>query len=245
MKKHLLVLSGATIILFAISFLALKIATQHFQPMAVFASSHLPVPESEDLSVAQRIAVPTNTPLPGIVYPLVQNVNDVKMELRGTALMGDYFTADICYDFPTNDPEWMIGGMSPEFITLSNGLETISVYSMGMIGDIKTDSNGNYTGRCDHLKFPVSPSTNVHNMRISISRIATTPSEVMDCEAAQKRLDEANQRIKINCTQGAGLGGFVVTSKPQGMDEHTANSIASDAFLDIVQGPWVFDLNGK
>jgi len=67
----------------------------------------------------------------------------------------------------------------------------------------------------------------------------------MDCQKAQQKLDNANQNIKIKCTQGIGLGGFVVTSKPAGMDDHTANSIASDAFLDIVEGPWTFELNGK
>ena len=90
------------------------------------------------------------------------------MELLGTSIVGKYFTADICYDFPTNDPEWMLGGMSPEYIVLSNRQETIPVYSMGMIGDLKTDSNGNYTSRCDHLKFPILPSTLVSaNLRIA------------------------------------------------------------------------------
>ncbi len=139
----------------------------------------------------------------------------------------------------------MIGGMSPEYVTFFDGQETIPVYSMGIIGDIKTDANGNYIGRCDRLKFHILPSADLKNIRIVVSRIATTPSEVMDCEKAQKRLDDAKQGIKIKCTQGEGLDGFVVTSKPQGMDHRVANAIASDAFINIREGPWIFNLNSK
>jgi len=245
MKKRLFILAEVAVLLVVVFIIVVKVAALYSQPRTASASADSPVPQSQDLAIVQSTAAATDTPPSGGAYPLVQKVNGVKMELLGTAIVDDYFTADVCYDFPTFDPEWMIGGMSPEYVTLSNGQETIPVYSMGMIGDLKTDSNGNYTGRCDHLKFPVSPSTNIDNMRITVSRIATTPSETMDCEAAQKRLDDANQRIKIKCTQGAGLSGFVVTSKPQGMDAQTANDIASDAFLEVVQGPWIFDLIGK
>ena len=246
MKRHLLILLGTARMLIAASFIAVKAVAQYLQPRTAHASSNQLISQIMGSEVIHRNAVSISTlPPPSVAYPLIQQVDGVKMQLLGTVIVGDYFTADICYDFPTNDPEWMIGGMSPEYITLSNGRETIPVYSVGMIGDLKTDANGNYTGRCDHLKFPVLPSTSLENLQIVVSRIATPPSEAPDCEKAQKRLDNAHQNIKIKCTQSAGLGGFIVTSKPAEMDNHTANSIASDAFLDIVQGPWIFDLNSK
>jgi hypothetical protein len=218
----------------------------YFQPRTVSASSAQPVAQSDPNPAIAKIIVRTNISVQQTQYPVIQNVKGVKVEVIGTSNEGDYFTADICYDLPGNKVDFMIGGQSPDYITLSTANETIPVYEIDKIGDFYKDSNGKYAKRCDHVRFPISPDSKLDNVTLTISRIATTPSEIPDCAKGNKKLDEAKQGIKVECGNGSNhIGGFQVIEKPKGMDDLTAASIAADAFIDVVEGPWVFELNLK
>jgi hypothetical protein len=64
-------------------------------------------------------------------------------------------------------------------------------------------------------------------------------ADLPDCAKAQKKLDDAKQQIKVTCYEG---GGFGVSEKPDNMSEQEARAIALDAFIEIVEGQWIFKL---
>lgn len=221
----------------------------YFQPRTVSASSAQPVAQfeqSDPTSAITKITAPTNLSTLQTQYPVTQNVKDIIVEVIGTSTEGDYFTVDVCYDLPNNKVDFMIGGQYPDYITLSSANEIIPVYEIAKIGDFYKDSNGKYIKRCDHLRFPISPDNKLGNLTLTISRIATTPAEILDCAKGQKKLDEAKQGIEIKCSDDSDhVGGFQIIEKPKEMDDIMADAIAADAFIDVVEGPWVFELNLK
>jgi len=231
---------------FTVITVAIVAIVVYFQPRTVSASSAQPVAQSDPTPAIAKITAPTNISTLQTQYPVVQNVKGVKVEVIGTSNEGDYFTADICYDLPGNKVDFMIGGQSPDYIILSTANETIPVYEIDKIGDFYKDSNGKYAKRCDHVRFPISPDSKLENVTLTISRIATTPAEIPDCAKAKKKLDEAKQGIKVECSDGSNhIGGFQIIEKSKEMDDITADSIAADAFIEVVEGPWVFELNLK
>ncbi|MCC7119154.1 MAG: hypothetical protein IT310_11555 [Anaerolineales bacterium] len=227
---------------FTIIAAAIAATVIYFQPRTVSASSARSE-QSDPISASAKITTPTSLSALQTQYPVVQNVKGVKMEVIGTSNEGAYFTVDVCYDLPDNKVDFMLGGQYPDYITLSTANETIPVYEIAKIGDFYKDSNGNYIKRCDHLRFPISPDSKLENVTLTISRVATTPAEILDCAKGQKKLDEAKQGIKVKCSDGSDhIGGFQIIEKPKEMDDITADAIAADAFIDIVEGPWVFKL---
>ncbi len=175
-------------------------------------------------------------------YPLAHAVNGIKVEVLAAQREGDFFGADICFDFPTSNPEWTLGGPGgPGNLMLSNGVEDIGVYSIHL-SELKTDSQGNYTGACNHVRFPISPDTRLENLQIILNRLTTNIPEVPDCAKAQAKLDKANSGITLRCTSGDRTSGFEIASKPANMDQKRANDLALDAFRDTVDGPWIFDI---
>lgn len=242
--------NSPSVLVALVSFTAIVVAivaiVVYFQPRTVSASSAQPVAQSDPNPAIAKITVRTNISALQTQYPVVQNVKGIKVEVIGTSNEGDYFTVDVCYDLPNNKVDFMIGGQYPDYITLSTANETIPVYEIAKIGDFYKDSNGKYIKRCDHVRFPISPDSKLENVTLTISRIATTPAEILDCAKGQKKLDEAKQGIKVKCSDGSDhIGGFQIIEKPKEMDNITADSIAADAFIDVVEGPWVFELNIK
>lgn len=216
----------------------------YFQPDAVTAKSVEAISGFTENSAVSNVPAPTNT---SIEYPLVQEVGGIKMEvtdatieaLEGSA--GEYFTADVCYDLPNQKTnyEFTLGGQTKSSITLTTPNETIFVYAWKIIGFYNEDANGTPQGNCARLYFPVSPSTNLDHLTLTISRMSTPIADLPDCDKAQKKLDDAKQNIKVECYDN---GGYGISEKPKDMSAEEARAIALDAFIDIVEGPWVFKL---
>ena len=86
-------------------------------------------------------------------------------------------------------------------------------------------------------------------MTLTINEFYTSVPEAPDCEAAQKRLDEAKTGIKIGACEsiaydsGGGSFNYDITQKPEGMSEDDARMIVFDSFSSHVKGPWVFEIN--
>ena len=244
MNKNLL-FAFSTIATLIVSGVVIVSAVLYFQSGTVSASSVQPEAVVQAQQVAVNVIVPTNTPAAIMNYPLTQTIRGVKLTVNGTSIEGQYFAVDVCYNFPTQDGSWMVGG-EPEYITLSSSQGKIGVYGITIIGDLSSDAAGKPLGRCDQLRFPITPDTKLDQFTLTIQRIATTPAEILDCAKAQQKLDATNQNIQVKCFDGTNhIGGFQVVSKPANMEDAAASNIASEAFIDIVNGPWVFNLSGQ
>jgi hypothetical protein len=239
-KKFLSIL--AIVIIFAIT--AVISAMTISKPRAATAKSTEAV---SNFNENADISTPINIPASNVEYPIIQDVSGVKMEVTGTSIEtiegseGKYFSADVCYNFPSQktDYEFILGSQTQNSITLTTANETIQIYSWKIISGYNEDVNGNFQGNCARLYFPVSSSTNLDNLTLTISRMSTPVADLPDCNKAQKKLDDAKQEIKVICYEG---GGFGVSKKPDNMSEQEARVIALDAFIDIVEGTWVFKL---
>jgi len=192
----------------------------------------------QPLPTAARTGQPPTKNAP--VYPLSQTLNGIKVTVLSAGQEGEFFAVDVCFDFPMNNPEWMLGG--PDSLILNNGVEEIGVYSIHALGPLKTDIQGNYTGRCDHVQFPISTGTKLENLQIVLKKLQTSMPESPDCAKIQAKLDQAKSGIVVRCVSGVQSSGFEIVSKPTAMDQKTAENIVSDALTDTLNGPWVFDI---
>ena len=246
MNKKLLPIGIVTV---AFAFTAVVIASLflYFQPDTVTAKSIEPVSSFNENSPVSNAPVSTNTLSTNVEYPLVQEVNGIKMEVAGTAIgafegnEGKYFMADVCYDLPSlkTDYVFTLGGQTKSSIMLTTTNETIQIYAWKITSFYNEDANGTPQGNCARLYFPISSSTDLGNLTLTISRMSTPVADSPDCDKAQKKLDDAKQKIKVECYEG---GGFGVSEKTDDMSDEEARAIALDAFIDIVEGPWIFKL---
>ena len=242
-KKFLSILTIVTIFTITAVISAMTIS----KPRAATAKSTETVSNFNENSVVTNIPTPTNTLASNVEYPIIQDVSGIKMEVTGTSIEtiegseGKYFTADVCYNFPSQKTEYefILGGQTQNSITLTNANETIQIYSWKIISGYNEDVNGNFQGNCARLYFPISSSTNLDNLTLTISRMSTPVADLPDCDKAQKKLDDSKQEIKVICYEG---GGFGVSEKPNNMNEQEARAIALDSFIDIVEGQWIFKL---
>jgi hypothetical protein len=246
MNKKFLSIGIVTVVIAFTAVVSASLFLQ-FQPNSVTAKSIEPTSSFNQNSAVSNIPVPTNTLSANVEYPLIQEVNGIKMEVTGTTIgalegnEGNYFMADVCYDLPSlkTDYVFTLGGQTPSSITLTTANETIQIYSWGITSFYNEDANGNAQGNCARLYFPISSSTNLDNLTLTISRMSTPVADSPDCGKAQKKLDDAQQKIKVKCYKN---GGYSVYEKPADKSDEEANSIALNAFIDIVEGPWIFKL---
>lgn len=240
-KKNMLVSAFAATFVIVIAGIVAMVVL-YFQPKTVIAKSVEPVSNYAESSTVVNVPSLENSNAAEVKYPLAQEINGIKMEVTGTAMEGEYFTTDVCYDLPAPKTgyEFTLGGQTQKSIALTNAKnETIMIYSWKIIGGFNQDANGNFQGNCARLYFPVLSDTNLDGLTLTISRMSTPVADFPDCEKAQQKLDEAKQKIKVECYEN---GGFGVSEKPDDMSDQEAREIALEAFIEIVEGPWVFKL---
>jgi len=216
----------------------------YFQPENVSAEQSGPFPTMQFGSDSQNqqieiatVSTPQNQP---VTFPIMAEKDGIEIEILAAQMEGNFFGADICFEFPDSNPEWILDG--PDNLILSNEVQEIGVYSISLIGDLKTDDEGRYIGRCDHVQFPIPPGTVLNNLKIVVKRIITNLPDRLDCEKAQAKLVEAKSGIVIRCFEGYMTSGFDIVSMPKGMELSEAYDLVVPAFQDIVEGPWVFQL---
>lgn len=200
---------------------------------------------SQDLLPNADNVVVNNVPSPKSVYPIAKTKNNVKIELLSVQLDAGFLYADLCFDFPSDNPAWSLGG--PDNLKLSNGVTEIGVYSIEMIPDpqtglLKKDDKDKFVGRCDHVGFPLTEGFALENLKISIGRIVTDMPETPDCDKAQAKLDSKNSGVKIKCINEPGRSGVEIVVKPKDLDDVRAQKLITDALVESVEGSWEFEI---
>ena len=85
---------------------------------------------------------------------------------------------------------------------------------------------------------------NPGKMTLTLNEFYTSVPEVPDCEAAQKKLDEAGDGHYLSPAKpDQDTSILTITKKPEGMSEDDARMIVFDSFSSHVKGPWVFEIN--
>ncbi len=190
-------------------------------------------------------AVPSEPPLPP-PFPQTQTVNGLEVELLNAQILDGQLSIDICHQMPTQE-DWIVGS-NPEGTFVTIGAEKINLSGFGILYYRTSDNTGKYTHRCDALTFDVA-NPNPGKMTLTITEFYTSVPEAPDCEAAQKKLDEAGTGIKIGACEsiaydsGGGSFNFTIAEKPENMTEDDARMIIFDSFSSHANGPWVFEIN--
>ncbi|MCW5877531.1 MAG: hypothetical protein KIS80_01530 [Anaerolineales bacterium] len=148
-----------------------------------------------------------------------------------------HFVADICFERPSV-ADWLLGDQT----LLTYGTESVRVREMGLL-DPTTEIVS--PTRCDAVRFPVG-TDEIIEFQLVIPFLQTSyPTH--DCATAQARLDEAHSGIEISCysevLENGGMGGYRIEAKPDNLSDEEANAWIYQAFVDRVDGPWIFEGN--
>lgn len=143
---------------------------------------------------------------------------------------GGYFWADVCFDLPSTD-DWHLS-----LPVLKYQDKAIAAYEIGVIefGD------GKGTQRCEEVSFPLQGET-FAEFEITIPSLEVSQTDALDCDGAQRILDENSANIKISCILEEGYSGYEITDKPKSMTDEEAYAQIGQAFLSLVtkvEGPW-------
>jgi hypothetical protein len=172
-------------------------------------------------------------------FPQIQAVNGLEVELLNARILDGQLTIDICHQMPTQE-DWIVGS-NPEgtFVTIDGKKTSLSGFG---ILYYRTSYKGGNSHRCDALTFD-APDPDPGKITLTIDEFYTSVPEVPDCEAAQKKLDEAGTGITFTCDAGAGYFNYTITQKPETMSDNDARMIVFDSFSSHATGPWVFEIN--
>lgn len=240
MKPKTQIVLVLTSVILATSILIFS-ATAYFRPKGVLADNHAQDnPPQVSSQLVDEVPSLAYVPSDEITYPIAQKANEITIEVLSVAKGEEFLTADICFEFPTNNPEWMLGD-GPSYLVLSNGVQEIGVYS-GALLDLKVNDKNEYVGRCDRVNFPRLKTQTSDNLQIIVKRLSTVIPERPDCAKAQSKLDAAKTGIVVACPNEPGLGGFIVQSAPENIEMAQAYLLAEDAFREVVEGPWIFNI---
>lgn len=146
---------------------------------------------------------------------------------------GDFLVADICYDLPSQE-DWLLSRKTS--LVLKD--QTIIVFEWGLI-DWKYSENGEKVQRCDDVNFWVQGVGSISEFQIVIPRLETSWPSQLDCEDAQEELDLINSGIQIECVQTEYSYGPEVVSKPESLSDDAVQILVEEAFIDLVEGPWI------
>lgn len=194
---------------------------------------------SPSASPSLPTTIPSEPPLPP-PFPQTQMVNGLEVELLNARILDGQLTLDICHQMPTLE-DWIVGSDPDDTFVTIDGKKT-SLSGFGILYYRTGYKSGENTHRCDALTFDVA-NPDPGNMTLTLNEFYTSVPEVPDCEAAQKKLDEAGAGITFTCEAGPGYFGFDLVQKPEGMNEDDARMIVFDSFSSHVKGPWVFEIN--
>jgi len=223
-----------------------KFVLSFFIALTLLLSACVPAAETAQPSPSPSDP-PTVTAAPKLPppFPQSQSVDGLEVELLNARILDGQLTIDICHQMPTQE-DWIVGS-NPEGTFVTVGGEKINLSGFGILYYRTSDNTGKNTHRCDALNFPVS-DPNIGKMTLTINEFYTSVPEVPDCEAAQKKLDEAGMGIRFTCESvaydtGGGSFGYTVTQKPEGMSDDDAHKAVDYAFSSHVEGPWVFEIS--
>lgn len=190
----------------------------------------IPAPE-ESFAIAAHEAPKSEV----IMEQQTQFANGIEVTLTDVTTNSSYVSGTICYQLPASSNEdWIIAD-----VHLTAGDIDIKDFKSVLAG-WKYSGSETKTHRCDILSIPIKADMDLSTFTISIGKITTVAPEQPDCDAAQKKLDDASTGIKIECKHDYLMFGYDIVSKPASMSEYEARQIAAEAFVESVAGPWKF-----
>lgn len=160
----------------------------------------------------------------------IAEVNGVEVDASNFRMENNQITVDICFE-RISEEDWNLSRSS-----LDIAGSTIWANYWALI-DYRYDESGRATHRCDMVTFPFSGAFSAGEVTVVIPRLETSRSEIMDCPAAMEKLGGTG--IVIECFQTEHSGGYNLLEKPEDMSLEEAHSIASDAFIEVLDGPWI------
>lgn len=173
-------------------------------------------------------------------FPQTQTVNGLEVELLNARILDGQLTIDMCHQMPTQE-DWIVGPDAEDaYVTIGEARHNLTGF--GILYYRTSYKSVENTHRCDALTFDVA-NPNPGKMNLTLNEFYTSVPEVPDCEATQKKLDEAETGISFTCDAGPGYFNYTITQKPETMSENDARTIVFDAFSSHARGPWVFEIN--
>lgn len=163
-------------------------------------------------------------------------INDISMSVAGAHQEGEYFQVDVCYSLPDNR-DWILTSRPEDAVLRVDG-QSYTIREEGIL-DLKSNSDGVVTERCQYLLFPAEVQ-NGANLVLTLQKIYVSEPDKVDCPALQTQLDERKSGIAVACPTDPNVGGFGISRKPASMDNETAREFALDVLTDARRGPWDF-----
>lgn len=161
------------------------------------------------------------------------SAGNIGLEGSNFRIEGNFLVADICYDLPSQE-DWLL---SRDTVLILKD-RTVVVFEWGLI-DWKYSESGERVRRCDDVNFWIQGIDDIVEFQIVVPRLETSWPSQLDCEAAQKKLDAINSGIQIECVQTDWSYGPEITSKPESLSEEAVQILVEEAFIEILEGPWV------
>lgn len=169
-------------------------------------------------------------------------VGDITLRLIGSHQEGENYQVDICYTLP-DDRDWLLADRGNE-VFLNIDEKTIYPLEEGTI-DWVFASDGSMNERCEYLLFPIMIDKDVTRFKLTITQISVSPSEILDCPDIQKKLDEVNNGVKIECYVGDGQSGINVVENSTDMAEAEIKDMVYKIMVDAKPGPWEFEIKNS
>lgn len=147
------------------------------------------------------------------------------------------FMADVCFERPTLTMNWLVGSQT----SVEYSGKSAPVRGMNLLN---SDMDFDTPHRCDLLLFPIGTDS-IHEFQLVIPYLQMEIS-FADCESAQANLDEADTGIVISCysheyADGGRSEGYSIDFKPPSLSDEEASQLASEAFIETMPGPWMFE----
>lgn len=160
----------------------------------------------------------------------------VWMQLSDLKVSSAQLSFKLCYEVPF-ESDWAADRMA-----LIAGERELRDQYATMLLEGMTQVEGRSV-QCTLNRFQLPAGISLAGARIVIERIATSAPEQPDCEAAQQKLIQSGVPIRFTCQHGEYSFGFEVLEKPAEMSDLEARAVVSDAFQDVITGPWVFEVS--
>jgi hypothetical protein len=165
------------------------------------------------------------------------SANEITIRLLGAHQNGDYFQVDLCYPLP-DDRDWLLTDKGNE-VSLSLNKKTVYPIEEGTI-DWVYATDGVKTERCEYLLFPVVIGKDETDIKLTVSQISISEPEILDCPNIQKKLNEANSGVTIECFAGEGNSGIKILENSTNMTETDVRELVHKIIVDAQTGPWEF-----
>lgn len=209
----------------------------------VFQTPVLASPPKDVLDVSQLVSVQglnddqrTSEDTQGMATSVLkQQVQGLDIEITSYERANEFLFVNLCFQLPS-DEDWLLSRY-PEDVALTLEGKTI-LHSGFAESDTKVDSKGNRTHRCDKVTFVVDHQEDIQNFTLTVYSLSTSMPEILDCDKAQAKLDKKASDVKIKCKNNL----YEVISKPSTLSAKDLLKEVEGAFVERIDGPWVFEV---